>query len=247
MAIKGKGKTKPKRAPRAPRHEPVPVKPPFARRRWVRATATFLAGLLAMSVVWWAWENLDQQRNTKEQATNQGLQRDALTAWGKGNLEPTLTSVGQLQGGGAPQVATNVGTALDALAKGDDPGVTADELTTLADQLDKAADKLDKFALSDTIASKGFDQAQVDVITIVQSEMVAGLRSLAVAARLTAQIVADPTLEKTLGDTAKAAYDNGQALILRAWNSYTNISAAAGIPLQPVQSIGAGTGTGLGG
>jgi hypothetical protein len=245
MAIKGKGKTKPKRAARAPRHEPVPVKPPFARRGWVKATATFLAGLLAMSVVWWAWENLDQQRNAKEQATHQGLQRDALSAWGKGNLEPTVTSVGQLQGGGAPQIATNVGTAVDALAKGDDPGVTADELTTLADKLDKAAGALDRFALSDTIAGHGFDdKAQVDVITTVQSEMAAGLRSLAVGARLTAQIVTDPALEKTLGDPAKAAYDTGQALILRAWNSYTNISAAAGIPLQPAQGVGTGTGIG---
>jgi hypothetical protein len=249
MAIKGKGKTKPKRAARAPRHEPVPVKPPFARRGWVKVTATFLAGLLAMSVVWWAWENLDKQQNTKATATSQSLQRDALAAWGKGNLEPTITSVGQLQGGGAPQVATNIGTALDALAKGTDPGVTTDEMTTLADTLEKAADKLNKFALSDTIGGHDFDTAQVDVITTVQTEMVAGLRSLAVAARLTAQIIEDPSLEKALGDTAQAAYDNGQALILRAWNSYTNLSAAAGIPLQPVQGVGAGAGTapGLGG
>jgi hypothetical protein len=161
MTIKGKGKTRQKQAPRAPRRAPVPVKPPFFQRGWVKAVAAFLGGLLVMSMVWWAWENLDKERNSNDLATAQGQQQQALSAWAKGNLEPTLSTVGQLQGGGTPQIATNVGTALDALAKGDDPGVTADDMTAIADKLDKAAKALDKFGVGDVISGHGFDSAQM--------------------------------------------------------------------------------------
>jgi hypothetical protein len=239
MAIKGKGKTKPKQAARAPRREPVPVKPPFFQRGWVRALAAFLAGLAVMAVAWWAWENLDQQSNTKDAAAEQTLQRDAVSAWGKGNLEPTVTSVGQLQGGGSPQIATSVGTALEALKQGGDPGVTPEDLTSLADELDKAAGKLDRFELSDTIADHGFDKAQVDLITTVQSEVADGLRSFAVAARLTARAIEDPR-DEDLAAAAQEAFDTGEGLVQRGWNSYTNIAAQAGVPLQPLQGLPTG-------
>jgi len=240
MAIKGKGKTKAKQPARAPRREPVPVKPPFVRRGWVRALVAFLAGLAMMSVAWWAWENLDQQGNNEDAAARQALQREALSAWGKGNLEPALASVGQLQGGGAPQIATSVGAALDALQKGDDPGVAAGELTALADKLDTAARRLDRFKLSDTIGGR-FDIAQVDLITTVQSETASGLRSLAVSARLTARSLEDPQ-DDELAAAATEAYDAGQELIRHGWNSYTNIAAQAGVPLQAPQPLGLPTG-----
>jgi hypothetical protein len=234
MAIKGKGKTRPKPAPRGPRHEPVPVKPPFFRRGWVKGLAAFLAGLLAMSVAWWAWENLDKERNNKDLTAAQAQQQQALSAWGKGNLEPTLSTVGQLQGGGTPQIATNVGTALDALKKGTDPGATAKDMTALADKLDKAAHDLDTFKLADAIANHGFESTQVDVITTVQPEIASSLRSFAVAARLTARAIADPK-DTALAAAAKEAYDTGLALLQRGWNSYANIAAQAGVPLQTAQ------------
>jgi hypothetical protein len=240
MAIKGKGKTKPKQPARAPRRAPVPVKPPFAQRGWVRALAAFLAGVTALAVVWWAWENLDKQHNTKDEAAKQALQRDALSAWGKGNLEPTLSTVGQLQGGGAPQIATSVGPAIDAITKGDDPGVKAGDMTSLADALDTAAGKLDKFKLAEAITDHGFDKAQTDVITTVQSEIAEGLRSYAVAARLTARAIEDPAAAEDLAAAAKEAFDTGQALVQRGWNSYTNVTAAAGVPLQVPQGLGTG-------
>jgi hypothetical protein len=240
MAIKGKGKTKPRQVARAPRHDPVPVKPPFFRRGWVRATAAFLAGVLVLATAWWAWENLDQQQQEKDAAANLALQKLAIGAWGSGNLEDTLSTVGQLQGGGTPKVATDVGTALDNVDKGKDPGVASKDLRALSDKLRKAATTLDKFDVAGTIANHGFDASQTDVITTVQSETAAALRSLAVAASLTAEIVDDPAATKALADDARSAYQDGQALLQRAWNSYTNISAAAGVPLQPPQPLPTG-------
>jgi hypothetical protein len=239
MTIKGKGKTRQKQAPRAPRRAPVPVKAPFFRRGWVKAVAAFLGGLLVMSMVWWAWENLDKERNSKDLATEQSQQQQALSAWAKGNLEPTVSTVGTLQGGGTPQIATNVGTALDAMAKGDDPGATADEMIAEADKLDKAAKALDGFGVADAISGQGFDSAQTDVITTVQSEMASALRSLAVAARLTARAIADPKDQEQVA-VAKEAFDTGQSLLQRGWNSYANIAALAGVPLRGPQGLATG-------
>jgi hypothetical protein len=240
MAIKGKGKTKPKQAARAPRRAPVPVKPPMFQRGWVRALAAFLAGVLVLSVTWWAWENINAERARDDVATAQGLQREAVTSWGKGNLEPTLATVGQLQGGGAPQIATDVSTALDAVDNGTEPDVTATDMAALGDELEKAAKELEKFDMSGAISDHGFDKSQTDVITTVQTEIASSLRTFAIAARLTARVIDDPADAELVAD-AREAYTTAQTLLQRGWNSYANIAAVAGVPLQ------AATGLPLGG
>jgi len=239
MAIKGKGKTKSRQAPRAPRHEPVVVKKPFAQRGWVRGLVLFMCGVLVLSVTWWAYEGIDKQRNASKAASAQALQREAISAW-KVNLEGTLSSVGQVQGGATPQIATDVGTAITNLGKGTDAGVTADQLSSEADGLEKAASTLAKFKLTDTVADHGFDETQTDLITTIQPEITAGLRSLAVAARLTAMAMQDPANADDLLAEAKTANTSGQDLIARGWSSYTNISTLAGLPPPVQQPIGSG-------
>ena len=237
MAIKGKGKTKSRQPPRAPRHEPVVVKKPFAQRGWVRGLVLFLCGVLVLSVTWWAYEGIDKQRNASKAASAQAQQREAVSAW-KVNLEGALSSVGQVQGGATPQIAADVGTAITNLGKGTDAGVTADQLTSEADNLEKAATTLAKFKLTDTVADHGFDETQTDLITTIQPEITAGLRSLAVAARLTAMAMQDPSNADDLLAEAKTANTSGQDLIARGWSSYTNISTLAGLPPPVQQPIG---------
>ena len=243
MAIKGKGKTKSRQPPRAPRHEPVVVKKPFAQRGWVRGLVLFLCGVLVLSVTWWAYEGIDKQRNASKAASAQAQQREAVSAW-KVNLEGGLSSVGQVQGGATPQIAADVGTAITNLGKGTDAGVTADQLTSEADNLEKAATTLAKFKLTDTVADHGFDETQTDLITTIQPEITAGLRSLAVAARLAAMAMQDPSNADDLLAEAKTANTSGQDLIARGWSSYTNISTLAGLP-PPVQQQPIGSGGGL--
>ena len=64
MAIKGKSRTKsrPKQVARAPRREPVVVKPPLFQRRWLQLTAAFILGVLAMSIVVWVSHGVHRQR-----------------------------------------------------------------------------------------------------------------------------------------------------------------------------------------
>src|SRR6185369_11250065 len=126
---------------------------------------------------------------------------------------------------------------------------TADQLGSEADGLEKAASTLAKFKLTDTVADHGFDQTQTDLITTIQPEITAGLRSLAVAARLTAMAMQDPANADDLLAEAKTANTSGQDLIARGWSSYTNISTLAGLPPPVQQPIGSGGGLpqGLGG
>jgi hypothetical protein len=248
MAIKGKGKTKSRQVSRAPRHEPVAVKKPFAQRGWVRGLVLFLCGVLVLSVTWWAYEGIDKQRNASKAAAAQGQQREAISVW-KVNLEGTLSSVGQVQGGASPQIGTDIGTAITNLGKGKDAGVTAKQLTAEADNLEKAAKTLAKFDLTGTFANHGFDETQTDLITTIQPEITQGLRSLAVAARLTAMAMEDPANADELLAEAKTANASGQDLIARGWSSYTNIATLAGMPPPLPQPVGGSGGlpAGLGG
>jgi len=244
MAIKGKGKTKSKQVPRAPRHEPVAVKKPVAQRGWVRGLVLFMCGVLVLSVTWWAYEGIDKQRNASKAAAAQGQQREAVSVW-KVNLEGTLSSVGQVQGGATPQIGIDIGTAITNLGKGSVAGVTAKQLSAEADNLEKAASTLEKFKLTDTIANHGFDETQTDLITTIQPEITAGLRSLAVAARLTAMAIDNPAKADDLLAEAKTANGSGQELIARGWSSYTNIATFAGMPPPLPQPIGGSSGGGL--
>ena len=117
MAIKGKGKTKPKQPARAPKRGPVPVPKPFAQRTWVRVMASFIAGVFLVSMCWWVWEGLDKNRNQKAAAADLSQQQQAIAAW-KATLEATLSTVGQVQGAAPPQVAPTLAPAIDAIAKG---------------------------------------------------------------------------------------------------------------------------------
>lgn len=249
MAIKGKGKTKSRQVSRAPRHEPVPVKKPFAQRGWVRGLVLFMCGVLVLSVTWWAYEGIDKQRNASKAASAEGQQREAVSAW-KVNLEGTLSSVGQVQGGATPQIGADIGTAITNLAKGSAAGVTAKQLAAEADNLEKAAKTLTAFDLTGTIGNHGFDATQTDLITTIQPEIAQGLRSLAVAARLTSMAIDDPANADQLLAEAKTANASGQDLIARGWSSYTNIATLAGMPPplpQPVGGTSGGLPAGLGG
>ena len=244
MAIKGKGKTRAKQVARAPRREVVPVKPPFAQRTWVKATAAFIAGVFLVSMCWWVWENLDQDRNAQKAADARTQQQQTIQAW-RTELQTDLADVAQVQGGSVPQIATAVQPALDALGKGNDPGVTAADMRTLAGQLDGAADKLAKFSIADAITDHDdvFTKDQVQVMTAAHAEIVAALRSFAVAAKLSSLAIAAPEDQKDLVAAADEAMKTGQDLLTSGWTKYANASDAAGLPLALPQGLPAQSGS----
>jgi hypothetical protein len=236
MAIKGKGKTKSKRPARAPRRAPVPVKPPFAQRTWVKATAAFIAGVFLVSMCWWVWENLDKDRNVRAAADAQAQQREAIETW-RSQLETDLASIAQIQGGALPQIATTVKPAIDALQQGTDPGVTAKDMDTLAGQLEDAAKKLGKFQVADAIKDHGFDADQAGGITAAQTELTAAVKAYHVAAQLTSLALSTPGEQDALVAAASEALDTAQQLLTSGWTKYSNASQAAGAPLALPQGL----------
>jgi hypothetical protein len=236
MAIKGKGKTKPKQPARAPRREPVPVKPPFAKRTWVKMTAAFIAGVFLLSMCWWVWENLDQDRNAKAFANAQAQQRQAISAW-TAELQADLANVAQIQGGAVPQIATTIKPALDALQQGKPPQTTAKDMDTLAGQLGDAAKKLGTFQVSEAIKDHGFTADQAEGITAAQTELLGAIQAYHVAAQLTSLALSTPGQQDAVVAAASESLDTAQQLLTSGWTKYANASNAAGAPLPIPQGL----------
>jgi hypothetical protein len=237
MAIKGKGKTKPKGTARAPRMQPVPVKKPLFQRTWVRVTAGFIAGVFLMSMTWWVWEGLDKNRNQAESQERSTQQREAMQAW-KLSLEGAISEIGLLQGPLTPTVGESIEPALRALERGKQPAATSGgDLTSTADGLGDAAEQIEGYDLSGEIRDRGFDRGQSEAILGAQAEIAAGLRSLEVAARLAALAMHAPGEQEALVAAATEAAETGRSLLDRGWQKYSNALIAAG--------VGSGAPTGL--
>src|SRR6266581_2032706 len=119
MAIKGKARTRnrPKQVARAPRREPVEVKPPLFQRRWLQLTATFILGVLAMSVIVWVVTNLHRDHAQQEAADAASKRHAASLAW-QGAVQQAFKPVGSSsQAGQAPVAFPAMTTALASMQK----------------------------------------------------------------------------------------------------------------------------------
>jgi hypothetical protein len=242
MAIKSKGKTKARPAPKGPRHGPVPVPKPFAQRRWVQLTALFIAGILAMMVFVWATNGLRRERANTKAATDLASRQQALSQW-KAILEPQITAVGQLHGDIPPTVASDVTAALtDLVSK--KTTTTKAGLDSSATELARAAAAIDKFDLAGTITEKGFDVAAAGDLTASKVEIVEALHLYTEAAGLAALAVNSPKpLRTQLADHGKAISDAAATLLQSGWNKY-----ASTLKLSQLSAGGSpGVGTGLSG
>jgi hypothetical protein len=243
MAIKSKGKTKARPAPKGPRHRPVPVPKPFAQRRWVQLTALFIAGILAMMVFVWATNGLRRERANTKAATDLASRQQALSQW-KAILEPQITAVGQLHGDIPPTVASDVTAALTDLVSKGTTTTKAKALDSSAKELARAAAAIDKFDLAGTITEKGFDVAAAGDLTASKVEIVEALHLYTEAAGLAALAVNSPKPLKTqLADHGKAISDAAATLLQSGWNKY-----ASTLKLSQLSAGGSpGVGTGLSG
>lgn len=130
MAIKGKGKTKSRPAPRAPRHAPVDVPTPFVRRRWVQLLALFVLGALVVIFVIWFTNGLRQERNDRE-AQDAATQARSAVAQVQQTFEGAVGTAGQVTPGQPPRIQPLLATMLDQLAKGQVQEGAADTLKSV--------------------------------------------------------------------------------------------------------------------
>jgi hypothetical protein len=233
MAIKSKGRTKPRQAARAPRREPVDVRGPLLSRRWVQLVAAFLVGLGVFWFAIWLTNGLRDQQATKDLEAQIAKQRQAMQSW-KAELETQIGGLAPIQDPVPPAVGTDVSAAARAISKGQDPKVAAAALSAKAEDLTKAADALETYALADTIRDHGFNADRVNTITVSRTEIVQSLRLFANAAILTARAIDAPDeLAKPIAERALEVTDSANALLNDAWRAYQLVLADAGLASAP--------------
>ncbi len=222
MAIKSKGRSKSKQVARAPRRDPVEVPTPFFRRRWVQFVGVFLVGMFVFMMGVWVTNGLRSTDRTDAANQTKAAQKTAMITW-QNALEPTISTVGQLNGPVPPTIAPTVTAAAANLAKGRPAGASAADLLRSAAALKTAAATIEKVDLVDTIRGKGFDLQQTEALLSSQVSMVAGLRGLEQAARLSVLAIdAEGATKDQLAASAKALAQSSTTLIQDGYNSYLN-------------------------
>lgn len=247
VAIKGKGKTRTRPVARAPRREPVEVKPPLLMRRWIQVTLAAIAGALVVVLVVWVTNGLRTDRAKSDASAKAAAQRAAGLKW-KGTIEQQITSAGGSIASGTPTAPTlfgPVGDAITAMQKGK-PAAGASTAVKKAQEAAKSAGAaLTSFALSDTVRNKGFDVATVNYfldsqkLTAQSFELYRQAASLAALA-LDAKGAQQQALAKHAADL-KASADQ---LFQQGWSDYQQALYAAHIVQTPLGATGAGLGTG---
>jgi hypothetical protein len=235
VAIKGKGKTRPRPATRAPRREAVPVPVPWFGRRWVQVVAAFVVGVLTMMAFVWVTNGLRDERATSKESEELLQQRTAAQSWQQ-TVESQLNTVGDLTGP-LPQIQPELAAAIRDLGDGKPVDGADATAATAQTATKKAADELAKFDLSETIRDRGFDPNDVQSLLNSQEKLVAGVRSYGSAARLleiALNAEGDPADE--LLTVAKGEIAQASELIASGWNDLKNGLAAVGISVGAPQA-----------
>jgi hypothetical protein len=223
MAIKGKGKTKARPVARAPRREPVEVKPPFFMRRWVQVGLAFVAGMAVVMLVVWVKDGLRQQRANNTTKTQASEQRTAGQKW-QAELEGAIGKLGTITPGTPtpPTIFAPVGDTIGALTSGKTPPKgAAGGLKNAQGQAQTTADALQKFDLTGTIRDKGFDVGTTNYFLNSQKLIAQSLQLYKQAAALAALALdATGAQQKALARQAAATKASADALFQEGWFDY---------------------------
>lgn len=247
MAIKGKSKSRPKQVARAPRHEPVVVKPPLFARRWVQVTAAAVAGVLVMLFVVWVTNNIRQERRTNaaNQAADQAgaSKRTAGLAW-QGAVEGAVSRLGTVNPSVVPNIFTTLNTEIDQMVQHGTVGKHADVVFRAGkESAGKSVKALQNFDLSGTISNKGFDVAEAQYFTESRDRLVAAIQAYeraAEAALIATTLHGTPPFSDQV-NLADELRQDANAEFQSAWSTYQSALGAAGIaPKPPSTGIGGG-------
>ena len=217
MAIKSKGRSRPRQAARAPRRGPVEVPKPFFTRRWVQLVLVFILGLGVFGTGVWVKAGLQDERDRRQQ----DAQRQALQLW-KTQVESAFGPLGRMQDPLPPAVGESIRGVVKSISAGKaQPEGMAEQLGTAAEMLTTAADALDAYELSESIRDLGFDAGGANTITVSRTEMVQALHLYAVAASLGADATtAEPEASKAMGARALQIVDAADSILEDAWRGY---------------------------
>lgn len=246
MAIKGKSRTKSKPRPvaRAPRHEPVVVKPPLLVRRWVQVTAALVVGAFAAVVVVWATNGLRKDSHDKAAASaaqsTGATKRAAGLAW-QSTVEGAMNQIGTLNAPLPPDLFKTMNHDIDVMKKqGTAPGDALKVFAAAVTSAKKAIGDLTNFDLTSTISGKGFDVGGAEYFTESKDRLNSAIKTYQRAAEAAIRAVhatgAEHTNLTTLADNLRS---DANTEFQTAWGIYQSAIGAAGIATTPT---GAGSG-----
>jgi hypothetical protein len=237
MAIKGKGKTRSKPPTRAPRPQPVQVKPPFFRRTWVLAALAFLVGI---GVFWFAiWATNGIRRNDLEaaQSADRGSADRVVQQWATtvdGAVARFQDPPSQTQPPTQGQVVafTDLTNAVDSLAKGDQVKDAATIAKTAKDRADAAAATLSNVDLPTLIRDHGLDIATTNYLLNSKARMVEGLQLTSQVAGLVQKAATsdDPAVADVLVAEAKGLAPLAKQIFDEGYSDYLQAKAGVSTP-----------------
>jgi hypothetical protein len=234
MAIKGKGKTKSRPPARAPRREPVEVKPPFFMRRRVQVIGAFVAGILVVLLGVWVTNGLRQQSVDDQATADASKQRTAGLAW-QSTVETAIGAIGTISPGAPPAILPTVGTTIAAIQKGNVPPDAAKTLQQAQDDAQGAIDAIKKVKLSDEVRDKGFSVAEVNYFLNSQTRLIEALQLYSRAAAVAA-IAADASgdTQTALADEAASIQATADQILQEGWSDYEQALFSSGISQSPL-------------
>lgn len=240
MAIKGKGKTKQRPVPRAPRREPVPVPTPFLRRRWVQVTAAFVLGVLATIVMVWVTNGL-RAGDDEADAAGGARERAAAATRYQQAVRSAFGTVGVVEPGVTPKVLVEMDAALDALAggKGEVPADAERIFEQAARDAARARKELAAFDVVAAVRDRGFDPIAVTSFVSSAETLVRALDLYRRAAQLaSAAATLDGPAARRVATSAAEIRDMARAELEAGWTEYLQALVAGGVPETPVPAGG---------
>lgn len=233
MAIKGKRKSKPRSAPRAPRREPVTPPTPFLRRRWVQATAAFLVGAFAVVVLVWVTNTLRAEDAEAQAGADAASRRAAATAYQQA-VQGAFGQVGVVEPGLTPTIFVEMDAALDAMVKGDTPAHAEATFDRAATDAAKARKELAGFDVAGTIADQGFDTVAATSFTSSADRLERALDLYRQAALVAASAAAVEGAEgERLADVAAGLRDSARTQLDSGWTEYLGALRSGGVAEVP--------------
>ena len=235
MAIKGKKKSRPRPASRAPRREPVALPTPFLRRRWVQVAAAFLVGAFAVVGLVWVTNELRAGDAEAQAGVDAAARRAAATEYQRA-VQGAFGQVGVVDPGITPTIFVEMDAVLDAMAEGGDP--PADAETTFeraASDASKARKELAAFDIAGTIADQGFDAIAATSFTSSADRLLLVLDLYRQAALVAASAeAAGGTEAERLTEVATDLRDTARAQLERGWTEYLHALRSGGVAEAPM-------------
>jgi hypothetical protein len=232
MAIKGKGRTKTRQIPKAPRREPVKVKAPFFTRRWVQITGAAIAGAAVMLISFWVYHGITKDHKTATSAAQAQTRLTAANNW-RATVQGAITTMSTPNQGAAPTVLPDASAVTVGLSKGKATPKSARAVLDKA-SLDakKAGASMEAFDIAGNISGKGFTADAATQFIDSKYEMVQAMSLYQQSADLAVKALEATGAQRiALAKMAVSLRSSADSLFGQGWIAYDNALSAAGINL----------------